>query len=298
VLYLNWQLEPVLLGGLVAAAVIYYLAIGPLRRRLAPGEKYPVRHAVVFGVGLVLLFLNEGSPLHDLAERYLLSAHMVQHLALSYIVAPVILVGIPDWLHKAVLLAPRMARLSRVLLNPVVAFFSFSLVMAIYHVPAFYDLSLTNTSVHHAVHIVLLFVSLQVWWPLIGGIEGLEKPAFLPRLAYIFLLPVAQLAIFAGVTFYDGTLYQAYGNIPTRAFGISIAEDQALAGVIMKVFGLFAFGITFVVTFFNWYRSELSPSQRGGPGRPSAARSEDGKPGAPPVNLQARTVGGHGSTRP
>ncbi len=282
-LYLNWQIEPVLIGGLVAAAVTYYLAVGPLRRRLAPGEKYPVRHALVFGLGLLLVFLNEGSPLHDLAERYLLSAHMIQHLTLSYIVAPVILVGIPGWLYKAVLLAPRVAPLARVLLNPVVAFFSFSLVMAVYHVPAFYDLSLSNTSVHHAVHIVLLFVSLQMWWPLIGGIEGLEKPPFLPRLAYIFLLPVAQLAIFAGVTFYDGTLYQAYGNIPTRAFGLSIEDDQALAGIIMKVFGLFAFGITFVITFFNWYNSELSPSQRGGPDQ---------------RNTRARPLGSHGGTRP
>lgn len=258
-LYLNWQLEPVLLGGLVVAAVTYYLLVGPLRARLAPGHRYPTGRAVVFGLGLTLLFLNEGSPLHDLAERYLLSAHMIQHLTLSYVVAPIILLGIPAWLFRAVLLAPRIAPVSRVLLNPVVAFFTFSLVMAIYHVPAFYDLSLSNTSIHHAIHLALLFVSLQVWWPLIGGIEELPKPAFLPRLAYIFLLPVAQLAIFAGVTFYDGTLYQAYGNIPTRAFGLSIEEDQALAGIIMKIFGLLAFGITFIVTFFNWYNSEKAP---------------------------------------
>ena len=275
-LYLNWQLEPVLLGGLVAAAVTYYLAVGPLRRRLAPGNRYPTGKAVVFGLGLTLLFLNEGSPLHDLAERYLLSAHMVQHLALSYVVAPVILVGIPTFLFRAVLLAPGIAPISRVLLHPVTAFFSFSLVMAIYHVPAFYDLSLSNTSVHHAIHLALLFVSLQVWWPLIGGIEELPKPAFLPRLAYIFLLPVAQLVISAAVTFYDGTLYQAYGNIPTRAFGLSIQEDQALAGIIMKVFGLVTFGITFIITFFNWYRSEQAPAVGGGSGTGTPLPSSQG----------------------
>lgn len=266
-LYLNWQFGPVLLGGLVSAAVIYFLAVGPLRRKLAPGTPYPTGRALVFALGLILLYLNEGSPLHDLAERYLLSAHMVQHLLLSYVVAPVILLGIPVWLLEKVLLAPGIKPLAKVLLNPITAFFSFSLIMAIYHVPAFYNLSLTNTSVHHAIHLALLFVSLQVWWPLIGGIEELPKPAFLPRLAYIFLLPVAQLAIFAGVTFYDGTLYQAYANIPTRAFGLSIQEDQALAGIIMKVFGLITFGITFIVTFFNWYRSELTPGTSGGPGR-------------------------------
>ena len=96
---------------------------------------------------------------------------------------------------------------------------------------------------------------------------ALPKPPFLPRLAYVFLLPVAQLPIFGGVTFSDVPLYSAYAIMPVRAYGLDVLQDQALAGVIMKVFGLFAFGITFVVTFFNWYRSELAPSADvGGPG--------------------------------
>lgn len=267
-LYLSWQLEPVLLGGLVAAAVTYFLAVGPLRSRLAPGESYPFGRAVVFGTGLLLLFLNEGSPLHDLAERYLLSAHMLQHLTLSYVVAPVILLGIPAWLLRRTLLARGIAPVARILLHPVVTFFAFSLVMAVYHVPALYNLSLANTSLHHAIHLVILFVSLMVWWPLIGGIPELPKPPFLPRLAYLFLLPVAQLPIFGGITFSDGPLYQAYARMPTRAFGLGIMEDQALAGIIMKIAGLFAFGITFIITFFNWYRSELATSRGGGPGEP------------------------------
>ncbi len=269
VLYLSWQLEPVLVGGLVAAAVAYYLTVGPLRRFVAPGERYPTGRAVVFGLGLLMLFLNEGSPLHDLAERYLLSAHMVQHLLLSYAVAPVLLAGMPTWLLEAMFASRRVLPLFRFLLQPLVTFLAFSLAMAIYHVPAVYDLALANTSLHHAVHFVILVVSLMMWWPLMGGVPALPKPAFLPRLVYVFLLPVAQLPIFGGVTFSDVPLYRAYTVIPVRAFGLGVLQDQALAGVIMKVFGLFAFGITFVITFFNWYRSELAPSaDAGGPGGP------------------------------
>lgn len=254
-LYLSWQLEPVLLGGIITATVAYFLAVGPLRSRLAPGEKFPTRHAVVFAVGMVMLFLNEGSPLHDLAERYLLSAHMVQHLLLTYAVAPIILAGIPSWLLKAVLLG-RLEPVSRVLLHPLVTFLAFSLVLAVYHVPAIYNLALANTSVHHAVHFVILIVSLMLWFPLMSTVAELPRPAFLVRLVYLFLLPVAQLPIFAGVSFSDGPLYTAYQHMPTRAFGLGVMEDQALSGVIMKVAGLFAFGITFVVIFFAWYRSE------------------------------------------
>lgn len=276
-LYLSWQLEPVLLGGIVTALVAYFLAVGPLRSRLAPGKTYPVRHAVVFTVGILMLFLNEGSPLHDLAERYLLSAHMIQHLSLTYAIAPVILAGIPPWLMKTVLLG-RLAPLSRALLQPLVTFLAFSLVLAVYHVPAVYNLALANTSVHHAVHFVILIVSLMLWFPLMSNVPELPRPQFLVRLVYLFLLPVAQLPIFAGVSFSDGPLYAAYEHIPTRAFGLSVMEDQALSGVIMKVAGLFAFGITFIVIFFAWYRSEHKhrSKERWHPMSPAAAAGNKG----------------------
>jgi len=275
-LYLSWQLEPVLLGGIVAASVAYFMAIGPLRSRLAPGERFPTRHAVIFGLGMLLLFLNEGSPLHDLAERYLLSAHMVQHLLLSYAIAPIILAGMPAWLLKAVLLG-RLESVSRALLRPLVTFLAFSLVLAIYHVPAIYNLALSNTSVHHAFHFVILIVSLMLWFPLMSTVPELPRPQFIIRLAYLFLLPVAQLPIFAGVAFSDIPLYSAYEHMPTRAFGLAVMEDQALAGVIMKVAGLFAFGVTFIVTFFAWYRSEhvTDSTERRLPMTPAAAAGNE-----------------------
>ncbi len=256
-LYLDWQLEPVLLGLLVTISVAYYLSVGPLRRRLAPGEPYPVKHALVFGLGLVLLFLNEDSPLHDLAERYLLSAHMVQHLLLSYLVAPILLVGTPTWLLRASLANRAMLPIMRVVLNPLVTFVVFLLVMAFYHLPVVYDITIINTSLHHAVHIIILFASLMLWWPLMSPLAELPRPAHIVRMAYIFLVPVGQIPIFAAITFAPEPLYQVYANLPVRAFGLSVMEDQAIGGVIMKVMGIVAFAIPFIFTFFSWYRYEF-----------------------------------------
>ncbi len=84
---LRWQADPVLIGGLLTFAVLYGLLTGPLRGRLAPGTAYPKRQAIYFYGALAVFYLAEGSPLHDLAEIYLFSAHMVQHLLLSYVVA-------------------------------------------------------------------------------------------------------------------------------------------------------------------------------------------------------------------
>jgi putative membrane protein len=274
-LYLDWQIEPVLIGLITTFAVAYYLSVGPLRQRLAPGQPFPTQRALVFTSGLWLLFLIEGSPLHDLAERYLLSAHMVQHLLLTYLVAPLLLVGTPAWLLRATLANKAVYPFFRLALHPLTTFATFALVMYVYHLPRIYDIALINTSLHHGVHIIILFASLMLWWPTLSPLPELPRPPYIIRLAYLFLVPVAQLPIFAGITFAPEPLYQMYANMPTRAFGLSVLEDQAIAGVIMKVFGVVAFGIPFIATFFAWYRAELSPGrpQQGGKGRPDLKTS-------------------------
>lgn len=271
-LYLEWQLEPVLLGLIATFAVAYYLSVGPLRKRIAPDQPYPTRHAVIFGAGLLFLFLVEGSPLHDLAERYLLSAHMVQHLLLTYAVAPLLIVGTPAWLLRASLANPRSLPVMRVVLHPLTTFVTFALVMSVYHLPRIYDIALINTSLHHAVHVIILFSSMMLWWPALSPLKELPRPPYILRLAYLFLVPVAQLPIFAGITFSPEPLYQVYANMPTRALGLSVLEDQAIAGAIMKVFGVIAFGIPFIFTFFAWYRSELAPGRPGGPSDQGATK--------------------------
>jgi putative membrane protein len=107
-IYAAWQFDPVLIGGILAVA--WRTSWRPVRcdrgsRRASPTT--PGGAAWFYGA-LVLFFVVEGSPLHDLAERYLLSAHMVQHLLLSYVVARMLIVGVPAWLWRAMLTHPRV----------------------------------------------------------------------------------------------------------------------------------------------------------------------------------------------
>lgn len=291
-LYLDWQIEPVLIGLITTLATAYYVSVGPLRRRLAPREKFPTAKALLFGLALVLLFLNEGSPLHDLAERYLLSAHMIQHLLLSYVVTPLLIAGTPAWLFRAAFANPSILPTMRVVFHPLMTFAAFALVMAIYHLPRLYDLSLVNTSLHHSVHIIILIASVMVWWPIMSPIKELPRPPYLVRVAYLFLLPVAQLPIFAFVTFAHEPLYQVYAHMPTRAFGLSVMEDQAIGGIVMKVAGVVAFGIPFIFTFLSWYRSEVSkddPRRAHTLGAASGTAAQDAE-GAPAAATNAPAV--------
>ncbi len=258
-LYLSWQLDPVLLGGLIALAVSYGLAIGPLRERLAPGTPWPRARAAVFYGAVVLLYLVEGSPLHDLAERYLFSAHMLQHIAVSYLVAPLLLAGVPTWLLRASLLNRGVRPIARVALHPLVAFAAFSVFFDAWHIPAVYEGALRNTSVHHAEHFLFLLLSLMLWWTVMSPLDELPRPPYLVQLVFLFLLPVAQIPVFGAVTFADTPLYPTYLNAPVRALGMSVMNDQALGGILMKVSGLVAFGIPFIAIFFRWYREEMAP---------------------------------------
>lgn len=254
-IFAAWQFDPVLIGGILTVALAYALATGPLRARLAPGEPYRPATAAMFYAALLLFFVVEGSPLHDLAERYLLSAHMVQHLLLSYVVARMLIVGVPRWLWRAMLTHPRVLPVARVVLRPFVTFTVFSLFFALWHVPAIYQAALMDATLHHVEHLVFLFTSVMVWWPILSPLDELPRAPYLVRLAYLFTLPIAQMPVFAGITFHPDVVYPIYALAP-RAFGLSAMADQALAGAIMKVFGLIFFGLPFTRIFFEWYRRE------------------------------------------
>lgn len=254
-IFVGWQLDPVLIGGILAVGVAYVLAVGPLRARLAPGAPFPRARAAVFIGGLALVYLVEGSPLHDLAERYLLAAHMVQHLLLAYVVARILIVGVPDWLWRRLLTHPRVLPVARLLLRPTVTFLVFAFFFAFWHVPVVYQRALVDPLVHHVEHVVFLVTAMMLWWPILSPLAELPKAPHLVRLAYLFVLPIAQLPVFAGITFHPDVVYPLYAQAP-RAWGIDPLADQALAGAVMKVFGLVFFGLPFARIFFDWYQRE------------------------------------------
>ncbi len=254
----GWQVDPVLIGGLLALIVAYGLAVGPLRQRLAPGTLFERGRAILFGAGLALFYVVEGSPLHDLAERYLLSAHMLQHLLLSYVVARLLLVGVPAWLWRLLLLNRYAAPISRRVLRPAVTFIVFSLFFALWHVPVIYEGALMNPTLHHIEHLVFLVTAMMLWWPILSPLPELPRAPHLVQLTYLFTIPIAQLPVFAMITFSPDVVYRTYEVAPRVYSWLSAHGDQALAGAIMKVMGLVFFSVPFTRIFFDWYRRENS----------------------------------------
>ena len=272
---LTWQLDPALIGTLLTLAVVYGLTVGPLRARLAPGEGFPVGKASLFYGALLIIFLAEGSPLHDLSERYLFSAHMVQHLLLSYVAAPLLIRGTPDWVLRPLLLNRVVRPFAKVLFNPVVAFLAFNLFFSLWHFPSIYEAALQNPWIHHLEHVFFIGTAIMLGWPLMSPLKALPRLSHLGRLVYLFLIPMAQFLVAAVLTFAHNAFYPTYIAAP-RLWGLTAAADQQLGGIIMKIGGAVAFGIPFVLIFFAWYAEEMATGSRkkkrkGSPKKPYAS---------------------------
>src|SRR6266568_7536083 len=118
----QWNLEPSILIGTILITGLYLYAIGPLRKRHFPNQQVVTGQTIAFLSGTLIMFLALVSPLDELGDSYLFSAHMVQHLCLTILVPPLLLLGTPGWLVEPLLRKAMIFRIARVLTFPVVAF--------------------------------------------------------------------------------------------------------------------------------------------------------------------------------
>jgi putative membrane protein len=252
---LGWQLDPVLIGTLVTVVVAYALAVGPLRARLGGPRQFPALPVAIFATGLVTVFLAEASPLHDLGEIYLFSAHMVQHLILSYVVPPLLIAGTPTWVLRPLLCNRFILPVARRLVHPAVALLVFSIGFSLWHIPTIYEGALQSSLVHHLEHIVFIGTALLMWWPVMSPLPELPRLDHGPRIVYLVLLPIGQFFVAAFLTFSPSAFYATYRAAP-RITNLTAVADQQLGGIIMKMGGFIAFGIPLFRTFFAWYAAD------------------------------------------
>ena len=250
-----WHGHPSVIAGLLVLTGAYLLGVGPLRRRYGWAEGVSSGQVTVFLLGVLVIFLALLSPLHELGDEYLFSVHMVQHLLLTLIVPPLLLLGTPAWLLAPLAGHPRVLRVARTVTLPVAAFVLFNVVFAFWHVPALYDLALREREIHILEHLMFLIAGVIMWWPILSPLPQLPRASYLIQMLYLFLLPTVPAILGAVITFSDGLLYTWYAEAP-RIWGISAHTDQQIGGLIMWVPGGLAFLLTLVVVFLVWANKE------------------------------------------
>lgn len=250
----HWHNEPWLVGGIVALGWLWAVLAGPWRSRLAPGQPFPRGHAIRFYLALFFFYLAVGSPLDQIGERFLFSAHMLQHQLLVYPAAILFLLGLPTWMVDAFLQRP--GRFLRFLAHPVICGITYTLVVSIWHRPDLYDLALRNKLVHVLEHVMFFGAALFYWWPLLSPSRTLPRIGHGVQMLYVVGVLIGMTPIFAYITFSGDILYPTYEFAPRIVANFSAADDQLLAGVMMKIVGMIVSFAAFAVAFYGWYQEK------------------------------------------
>jgi putative membrane protein len=254
-LWTHWHGHPDVLIGLAALEVAYLLGVGPLRERYNLAEAADPRQVATFTTGVIVIFLALLSPLHVLSDSYLFSAHMLQHILVTLVAPPLLILGTPDWLLRRLMRPDVVFRVVRRATHPVVAFVTFNAVFSTWHMPALYNLSMTNHGLHIAEHVLFMGVAVLLWWPLVSIMPELPRLSYPLQMGYLFLLSIAQIIVFAPVTFARNPLYEWYVNAP-EIWSISAVTDQQVGAIIMKIGGGVLFMTLMIVAFFRWFNDD------------------------------------------
>jgi putative membrane protein len=256
-----WQPHPEVWLLVALLGVGYALAINRLGPRLAPaGTPVVTRFQLAsFSAGVLALWVASDWPIHDIAERYLFSVHMVQHVTYSIIAAPLLLIGTPTWLARW-LLSPRWLRTTvRYLSRLVPATILFNLVVILTHTPLVVNAALEHALLHFAIHTLIFLSSIIVWMPILSPLPEVPRLPPLGRLLFLFLQSVVPTVPASFLTFGAHPLYSFYDHVP-RLWGISAISDMQVAGVIMKIGVGLTLWVIIAILFFRWYSAEEAPT--------------------------------------
>ncbi|MHB1298226.1 MAG: cytochrome c oxidase assembly protein [Gemmatimonadaceae bacterium] len=228
-------------------------------RRRDPRQRVSAGQQLSFTAGLVAMFLALNGPLHDISDYYLFSGHMVQHLALTIVTPPLMLLGTPGWMLRPALRIPAVRRIAEFLTTPRAAFATFNLILAAWHLPPLYNSAMFYHEVHILQHLMFLFGAVIMWWPLLSPLPELPRLSYPGQMLYSFVMTLPMTVISVFIVYSDHVLYPAYASAP-RLWGLSPLEDQRLGGLIMWIPGGLFFYLLTAVVFFKWAASQRDDS--------------------------------------
>lgn len=265
---LAWSFEAHVLLPLAGLALLYSWGV----RRVAaahPGNPVPRRRPWSWYGGLFVLFIALASPIATF-DTTLFTVHMVQHLLMSLVAAPLLALGAPITLILRVaspatrrrwILPVLHSRALRIVSFPVVTWIVFAAVQWATHFSPLFDAALEDELAHVLEHALFIGSALLFWWPVVGADPSPWRLPHPARIGYLFLgMPQSSflgLAIFSA----PGVLYPHYAALD-RTWGPSALADQQWAGGIMWAGGDLAFLVALILALWVWLRAEEDEGRR------------------------------------
>lgn len=265
---LGWTFEPLPTLGIAVALGWWWWAV---RRVDAahPANPVPRRRSVSFGLGMAAIAVALLSGI-DRWDTTLFWVHMIQHVLLALVAAPLIAYAAPITLILRVaspgtrrrwILPVLHSRVLRALTFPVVAWILFAGVMWVAHFSPLFDAALEDPFLHDLEHLLFLGTALLFWWPAVAQDPAPWRMPHPVRAMYVFLqMPQNTLlaVIILGAT---AALYPHYATTE-RTWGPSPLEDQQIAAGIMWLAGDAIFLVAILLIVAGWMRADARDTAR------------------------------------
>jgi putative membrane protein len=239
----GWTLDPAILLPLLLSLMLFVLGWRRLRERSKAGAERLTRQARLFGAGWLILAAALVSPLHEAGERSF-AAHMFEHELIMLVAAPLLVLSEPLatmlWafpgggrraLGMAAHLAPVRASW-QLLTAPVAATLIQAAALWLWHAPVLFDMALADEGWHAAQHVSFLASALLFWTAMLG-----RRAVAAVSAICLVATSIVSGALGALMAVAESPWYAGYERLGLAPFGLTPAEDQQLAGLLMWVPG-------------------------------------------------------------
>jgi cytochrome c oxidase assembly factor CtaG len=261
-----WNFDPLIVLNLVLASSLYALGLRKLWRRAGVGSGVNAWSGLSFALGMATLVVALLSPLGALSEQ-LSAAHMVQHMLLMVVAAPLLMAGLPGTVLIWGLPAEWRGAWARglksfdvdFLQKPFVPAALFAVTLWVWHLPAAYQAALVDPLVHDAQHLTFFLAGCLFWrvmliprrrWPIHS----------LANVGYLFATSIHATILGVFMSLAPAAWYGVYATT-TERWGLSPLEDQQLAGLIMWMPACLVFPAAAAIVFGRWLSQLQTPTE-------------------------------------
>ncbi len=267
-LALDWSFDPWIWIPLLGAGLLWRSAV---RRVNAAHPTNPVpphrTWAFVGGLVAVAVALQSGIERYDTSLFWI---HMIQHLLLTMVAAPLFALAGPVTLLLRVaspddrrrwILPVLHSRAVRIVAHPVVAWLVFAGVAWGTHFSPLYNAALEDRLVHDLEHALLFGSGLLFWWPAAGVDPTPWRLSYPARLLYVGLQMPQNTFLSLAIYSASEPLYPHYATL-VRPWGPTPLADQQLGGGLMWVAGDLMFLVVALVLLWAWMEQEARATAR------------------------------------
>ena len=267
-LLFGWTFEPLPTLAILVALAWWTWAVRRVDA-LHPANPVPRRRTVAFVGGMLAIAFALLSGI-DRYDTTLFSIHMVQHVLLTLVAAPLIALSAPVTLmlrvaspatRKRWILPVLHSRVLRFLAFPVVAWVLFAAAMWVSHFSPLFDAALENPFIHDVEHVIYLGTALLFWWPAVALDPAPWRMSHPARALYVFLQMTQNTFLSVVILNAQTVLYPHYATVQ-RAWGPTPLEDQQIAAAFMWVVGDMLFLAASFAILVGWSRAETRATER------------------------------------